>query len=752
MSYTFQTVGITNADTLTTQVNYSEEALDRLDESALDESVGINDGPLVTAWSANGEDWLPSSGKNGRGDKPLDWDDDGNVPEAGTVSVNVNKTPKSGCGGGGKKLDGFDDWENLKFRAIMAPGADAPTPDPHDEITFEQARHIEAFWEGYILVESRADQNTAEGQNSSFELATFVDPGVAPDTHTATVDWGDGTAEAATVDSDGFAGSVTDSHIYADDGTYTVTVKVCDGDGDCASDTLSVTVNNVNPTAEFNASSPVNEGNLISLSLVNPFDPSNTDTAAGFTYAFDCGDGSGYGPFGSSSNTNCPTTDDGTRTVRGKIRDKDEGETEYTAEVIISNVAPTITAVTNNGPIDEGDSATITVTATDPAGVSDPLSYEFDCDGDGSYEIGPQADSSATCTFGDNGDFRVDVRVKDGDGGEDTDFTIVTVSNAPPEVDPPSVSPEPSDEGSPVIASATFSDPGANDAPFTCTVNYSDGSADQPGIVSDNTCTGPAHTYADNGTYPVTIAVTDKDGGTGSSPPTHHVVNNVAPIVDAGPDQTVFRNEVVALSGTWTDPAGSLDDPYNWSWDLDGDNTSDSNGTASFGDVIVETTSFTLEGLYTLTFEVTDKDGGAGSDSLVIEVLNQAPDCSNASPSIDTLWPPEHQFVMVNVLGVTDPEGDSLTITIDSIFQDEPVDTTGDGSFTPDGKGVGTDTAEVRAERVGSGNGRVYHISFSADDGHGGSCLGEVLVGVPKNQSQKGAPIDDGQLYDSTAP
>jgi hypothetical protein len=82
------------------------------------------------------------------------------------------------------------------------------------------------------------------------------------------------------------------------------------------------------------------------------------------------------------------------------------------------------------------------------------------------------------------------------------------------------------------------------------------------------------------------------------------------------------------------------------------------------------------------------------------------------------------------------------------------VNTVGDGNFTPDGQGVGTATAKVRAERVGSkkvpGNGRVYHIGFIAADGHGSSCSGEVLVGVPHNQGN--VPIDDGAVYDSTVP
>jgi len=42
----------------------------------------------------------------------------------------------------------------------------------------------------------------------------------------------------------------------------------------------------------------------------------------------------------------------------------------------------------------------------------------------------------------------------------------------------------------------------------------------------------------------------------------------------------------------------------------------------------------------------------------------------------------------------------------------------------------------------------VYHIGFTADDGLGGICNGEVLVGVHhiRNKIAK----DDGAIYDST--
>ena len=61
--------------------------------------------------------------------------------------------------------------------------------------------------------------------------------------------------------------------------------------------------------------------------------------------------------------------------------------------------------------------------------------------------------------------------------------------------------------------------------------------------------------------------------------------------------------------------------------------------------------------------------------------------------------------------------------------------------------------APVRAERTGTkkvpGNGRVYYIKFTATDSFGGTCSGEVQVGVPHDQAH-GPAIGEGPLHDST--
>jgi hypothetical protein len=120
------------------------------------------------------------------------------------------------------------------------------------------------------------------------------------------------------------------------------------------------------------------------------------------------------------------------------------------------------------------------------------------------------------------------------------------------------------------------------------------------------------------------------------------------------------------------------------------------------------------------------------------------------------IWPPNHKkFYAAPINNVSDPEGGTVSILITGIWQDEPIDSTGDGKFSPDGQGVGTNKAWVRAERNGhgnkaTGNGRVYEILFKATDNKGASCTGSVIYSVPHDQGNGGTAIDSGVRYDST--
>ncbi len=89
------------------------------------------------------------------------------------------------------------------------------------------------------LVSAGDDRYAFEHGPVALDPTTFTDLG-GPDTHTATVDWGDGTVVVGDVDQ--AADTVDGTHVFTTPGTYTVQVAVTDNDGDSGSDSFTVTV------------------------------------------------------------------------------------------------------------------------------------------------------------------------------------------------------------------------------------------------------------------------------------------------------------------------------------------------------------------------------------------------------------------------------------------------------------------------------------------------------------------------------
>jgi Ca2+-binding RTX toxin-like protein len=286
-------------------------------------------------------------------------------------------------------------------------------------------------------------------------------------------------------------------------------------------------------------------------------------------------------------------------------------------------------------PSDEGEMVTASATFAD---TSDDSPYT--CTVDYGAGDGPVSGTVAgmTCTgpphaYGDNGTYTVTVAVTDSQGGTGSAASSHEVLNVAPTVEPPVVVPEPSNEGDAVIASAMFTDPGVDDSPFTCTVDYGDGVGPVPGIVSTMTCTGPSHYYADNGDYPVTIAVTDKDGDTGSASSSHHV-DNVPPTITATTNSAAEcgdtpEGDPVAVSADFSDPgydnpvAGTVEDFTDSTIDWGDGNVEPAMvsevpggpGTLTTG-TVSGSHVYATGGIFTITITVADDDGGTDAASL----------------------------------------------------------------------------------------------------------------------------------------
>jgi len=145
--------------------------------------------------------------------------------------------------------------------------------------------------------------------------------------------------------------------------------------------------------------------------------------------------------------------------------------------------------------------------------------------------------------------------------------------------------------------------------------------------------------------------------------------------------------------------------------------------------------------------QAVEGDGYGLDDVLVSFNQNQDPTCDVTS-NVSTLWPPNHKMVSISLSGGSDPDGDVPTLTVTGVTQDEPTNGLGDGDKSPDAI---LSPLQVRSERSGLGDGRAYVISYTLDDGNGGSCDGTVSIGVPHDQRRPITVTDSGQNYDSTS-
>lgn len=111
---------------------------------------------------------------------------------------------------------------------------------------------------------------------------------------------------------------------------------------------------------------------------------------------------------------------------------------------------------------------------------------------------------------------------------------------------------------------------------------------------------------------------------------------------------------------------------------------------------------------------------GAGCDIGAFELTNNPPSCASVVATPSSLWPPNHKLRLVTLSGATDPDGDIVTLTITGVTQDEPVSGLDVDDVSPDAQpATPANTVFLRAERSGTGDGRVYRISFTGADRRG---------------------------------
>lgn len=225
-----------------------------------------------------------------------------------------------------------------------------------------------------VTIPSGAD----EGTSLTFS-ATATDVGTS-DTLAYAWSFGDGST----------ASGPTATHTYGDNGAYTVTLRVTDGDGGTATHSASTVIANVSPViSSFTGDATGTEGDTFAYDVVYT-DVGSSDTT---TVSWDYGDGVTDGDLDSVSHV---YENEGTYTVSVSVCDDDGVCDTATMDVVVSNGAPVIVSLVGDTVGNEGDSYSFTCAAADPGPV-DVLSYTWNF-GDGSSSTG----ANATHTYTDD--------------------------------------------------------------------------------------------------------------------------------------------------------------------------------------------------------------------------------------------------------------------------------------------------------------------------------------------------------------
>lgn len=272
------------------------------------------------------------------------------------------------------------------------------------------------------------------------------------------------------------------------------------------------------------------------------------------------------------------------------------------ASVSVNDLPPTADA---GGPytVAEGSSVNVTGSGVDPNGL--PIGVSWDLDDNGSFET---PGSPASFAGVDDGVYTVRLRALENGGAELLTVVTasITVTNVAPVVTITGAPTTTVAEGTAVTLGQLVTDAGVAD---THTFAWSVTKGGNP-FASGS---GASFTFTpdDDGSYVATVVATDDDGGQDSEDVTVTVVN-VAPAVSITRAPASAGPGVPVTLGVTTTDAGSADThTYAWTVTKDGDPFATGSG-ASY--------TFTPDGagVYEVTVEATDDDGGLATDTVTI--------------------------------------------------------------------------------------------------------------------------------------
>ena len=526
-----------------------------------------------------------------------------------------------------------------------------------------------------------------ESATTSGAIAVFSDAGYPNNSasdFSATIDWGDGATTAGTVSSAGAGNfTVSGSHAYADEGSFTATVVLTDDAPGTDSATASSTVTVLDADTLSATATPVfaAEGTPFTNAIVATFsDTDASNTAGDFTATILWGDG--------TSSTGSVSGAAGAFTVTGSHTYFDEGV--FTPTVFVADDAPGTASASAVGTATVADNDTLSgslaaISTTEGSSFSGTVATFTDT----TYPSNPATDFTATIDWGDGtttsgtilgagggtfsvggshaytdeGSFTVSVTLSDDAPGTATATASGTASVAEGDfgsLNPATITPTEGTAFSGAVAS--FTDPGnpsqtAGD--FTATIDWGDGTT-TAGTVSGATggpfTIGGSHTYADEGTFAVIATFSDDPPSTLTDIPIFSTaeVSEGDVLSQAGSQPSVAPTEGTAFSGAvavFSDTGYPNNSPADFTATIDwGDGTTDTGAAV--------TVTGSGNGFFTVSGSHTYADEGAVTAAVTLTDVDD--DGSGQATASATA------SVTVNVA-----DGDTLTGTLSAVAATE---------------------------------------------------------------------------------
>ena len=423
-------------------------------------------------------------------------------------------------------------------------------------------------------------------------------------------DFGDGhVASASTV-----------SHSYTDNGEYSVTLRVVDNEGAVGSKVAIQVVKNRSPVAALTESAAlVDKRQVVTFDASPSYDPDGTIVK----YFWDFGDGT----TGTGVSVSHSYPESGVYTATLTVNDDDGATDTISTAKIVRNQAPVAVFTESSSNVHIDDAVTFNADGSyDPDGTLVNYSWDF---GDGKTATGVTVSHASA----DNGVYFVTLTVTDDDGATGSASVRMTVMNSPPVASfTASAGTVNTDEAISFDASASYDVDGTI---VSYSWDFGDGTT--------GTGVSTQHAYSQDGTYTVTLTVTDNDGATDTASATK-TVRNRAPLASfAESAETVFSGETIRFDASASyDPDGTL---VSYLWDF-GDRTT---GTGVIVDHV-----YADNGVYTVTLTVTDNDDANGSATASKNVSNRAP-VASFTESVTVVA--QGEMISFDASGSYDPDG-----------------------------------------------------------------------------------------------